>query len=83
MNLIVQLELERAYYNVTVQHVTGNSSSVTQVQTLDETVYVSFHAKTLEKSMKLLSSQLAVRVKQTGLFSLGWATSQGERKSWF
>ena len=56
--------------------------SVTRVQILDETVCISLHTNALGKSMNLsvLPFSYGYIVQQTGIFTLGKATSLGERK---
>ena len=55
---------------------------VTRSQILDEAVCISHDANTLGKGMHLtiLLPGMGKIVRQTGLFSLGMATSFGERK---
>ena len=56
----------------------------TQVQILDEAVYISHSANILRKGMNptILPSIWGKIVGQTGLFSFGMPTSLGEGKFW-
>ena len=58
--------------------------TVSEVQILDEAVYISDYANTLEKDINptILSTDTGKIGGQTGLFTFGMATGLGEGKHW-